>query len=335
MPIRIAINGYGRIGRSVLKAIYEYQRNELFKVVAINDMADLGMMAHLTRHDTTHRSFQGCIKTDDEELMINGDRIRFLHVQDPVKLPWKSMNVDVVLECTGLFRTREMASKHLQAGAQKVLISAPAEGDVDATIVYGVNHHLLKQDDRIVSNASCTTNCLACTLKPLVDQVGVEHGLITSIHAHTNDQVLTDHPHQDWRRARSASFNQVPTTTGAAKAVGLVMPELSGRLDGMAVRVPTINVSLIDLVFKASRTTAVEEVNAIMQTAAKDMIGVLGFCEEPLVSSDFNHCPHSATFDASLTQVIQGEMVKVFSWYDNEWGYANRMLDTAEAMMRG
>ena len=249
-------------------------------------------------------------------------------------MPWRQLNIDVVLECTGLFKSSALAGKHLEAGAKKVLISAPAEGPVDATIVYGVNDYLLKASDVIISNASCTTNCLAPVVKPLNDLIGVKHGLITSIHAYTNDQVLTDTSHSDLRRARSATMNQIPTTTGAAKAVGLVLPELDGRLDGIAMRVPTINVSVIDLVFEASRPTSVTEVNAIMKHAADGMKGVLAYNQQPLVSSDFNHCSKSSTFDGSLTQVMGGTMVKVFAWYDNEWGFSNRMLDMAEALMR-
>lgn len=334
MPIRVAINGYGRIGRNVLKALYESARTTEIEVVAINEVSSLDVAVYLTQYDTAHGRFNADLSKLNDGLLVNGDKILFFQEQEPENLPWHQLDIDVVMECTGLLRSKELAGKHLKAGAKKVLISAPADGPVDATIVYGVNDHLLKASDVIVSNASCTTNCLAPVVKPLNDSIGVEHGLITSIHAYTNDQVLTDAAHSDLRRARSATMNQIPTSTGAAKAVGLVLPELNGRLDGIAMRVPTVNVSVIDLVFEASRSTTVEEVNAIMKEAAKGMKGVLAYNQHPMVSSDFNHCSNSSTFDAGLTQVMGGTMVKVFAWYDNEWGFSNRMLDMAEALMK-
>ena len=334
MPVRVAINGYGRIGRNVLKALYESGRQNDINIVAINDMAGLEISAHLTKYDSAHGRFNAEVQVTDGALVVNGDVIKFYHENNPEQLPWSELQVDVVLECTGVFRSHVLASKHLKAGAKKVLISAPGDGPVDATIVYGVNDHILTADDRVVSNASCTTNCLAPVVKPLHDAIGVVHGLITSIHAYTNDQVLTDTAHRDFQRARSAAMSQIPTSTGAAKAVGLVLPELNGRLDGFAMRVPTINVSVIDLVFQAKRKTTVAEVNSIMKQAANGMKGVLGYNEEPLVSCDFNHCAKSSTFDAGLTQVMGGTLVKVFAWYDNEWGFSNRMLDMAEVLMQ-
>lgn len=334
MPVRVAINGYGRIGRNVLKALYESGRQNDINVVAINDLSGLEISAHLTKYDSTHGRFNAEVRVSDDDLLVNGDVIKFFHEKNPEMLPWGALQVDVVLECTGVFRSHVLASKHLKAGAKKVLISAPGDGPVDATIVYGVNDHVLTASDLIVSNASCTTNCLAPVVKPLHQAIGVVHGLITSIHAYTNDQVLSDTAHRDFQRARSATMSQIPTSTGAAKAVGLVLPELNGRLDGFAMRVPTINVSVIDLVFHAKRATTVTEVNNIMKQAANEMKGVLGYNEEPLVSCDFNHCAKSSTFDAGLTQVMGGTMVKVFAWYDNEWGFSNRMLDMAEVMMK-
>ena len=334
MSVRVAINGYGRIGRNVLKALYESGRQNDINVVAINDLSGLEVSAHLTKYDSTHGRFNAVVQVRDDALIVNGDVIKFFHEKNPEMLPWGELQVDVVLECTGVFRSHVLASKHLKAGAKKVLISAPGDGPVDATIVYGVNDHVLTASDLIVSNASCTTNCLAPVVKPLHQAIGVVHGLITSIHAYTNDQVLSDTAHRDFQRARSATMSQIPTSTGAAKAVGLVLPELNGRLDGFAMRVPTINVSVIDLVFHAKRATTVTEVNNIMKQAANEMKGVLGYNEEPLVSCDFNHCAKSSTFDAGLTQVMGGTMVKVFAWYDNEWGFSNRMLDMAEVMMK-
>ncbi len=334
MTIRVAINGYGRIGRNVMRALYESGRQNDIKIVAINDLGDVQTNAHLTRYDTAHGPFRGEVTVDGNNLVVNGDEIRVLAERNPEQLPWEEMNIDVVMECTGIFRTRELAGKHLAAGAKKVLLSAPASGAVDATIVYGVNHHVLKAEHTVVSNASCTTNCLAPLVKPLHDAIGVEQGLMTTIHAYTNDQVLTDVYHKDLRRARSATMSQIPTKTGAAAAVGLVLPELNGRLDGFAMRVPTINVSVVDLTFIAGRETSEEEVNKIVKSASEGALkGILGYNEEPLVSIDFNHNPASSTLDAGLTKA-SGRLVKVLSWYDNEWGFSNRMLDTAAAMMQ-
>ncbi len=334
MAIRIAINGYGRIGRNTLRAIHEYGRKDDFDVVAINDLGDPATNAHLTQYDTTHGKFDGEVVVDGEDMVVNGDRIRVLAERDPAKLPWKEHEVDVVLECTGLFTSKEKASAHLSAGAKKVIISAPGGKDVDATVVYGVNHDVLKATDTVISNASCTTNCLAPLVKPLHDTIGVVHGLMTTIHAYTNDQVLTDVYHKDLRRARSATQSMIPTKTGAAAAVGLVLPELAGKLDGFAIRVPTINVSMVDLTFQAARETSVDEINDILKAAADGPLkGILAYNDKPLVSVDFNHDPHSSSYEASLTRVIDGTLVKVCSWYDNEWGFSNRMLDTAEALV--
>ena len=333
MTIKIAINGYGRIGRLVLKALYEYKRTDEVKIVAINDMPDLATSMHLTKYDSAHGRFNADVSISGDSLIVNGDSIQYMSIKDPEDLPWKKLDIDVVMDCTGIFKSRELAGKHIKAGAKKVLISAPGKGSVDATIVYGVNDNVLKASDTIVSNASCTTNCLAPLVKPLNDAIGIESGLMTSIHAYTNDQVLSDTAHHDLHRARSATMSQIPTSTGAAKAVGLVLPELNGKLDGFAMRIPTINVSIVDLVFQASRPTSVEEINAIMLQASKGMKGILGYNTEPLVSIDFNHCLDSSTFDATLTKVINGTLVHVFSWYDNEWGFSNRMIDTALAMM--
>ena len=333
MTIRVAINGYGRVGRLVLKAIYEKNRQQEIQIVAINDLSDLATSMHLTKYDTVHGRFNADVSIEGESLQVNGDNIPYMSIRDPEQLPWAKLNVDVAMDCTGIFKSRELAGKHIKAGAKKVLISAPGKGDIDATIVYGVNDHVLKASDTIVSNASCTTNCLAPLVKPLNDTIGIESGLMTSIHAYTNTQVLSDTAHSDLRRARSAVLSQIPTSTGAAKAVGLVLPELNGKLDGFAMRIPTINVSIVDLVFTASRSTSIEEVNDILLKASKGMKGVLGYNTEPLVSIDFNHCSDSSTFDATLTKVMNGNLVQVFSWYDNEWGFSNRMLDTALAMM--
>jgi glyceraldehyde 3-phosphate dehydrogenase len=334
MTIRVAINGYGRIGRNVLRALYEYNRNNEIQIVAINDLGDVNTNVHLTKFDTTHGPFHADVSVEGDYMLVNGDKIRVLSERNPEALPWAEMNIDVVMECTGIFRTQETASMHITAGAKKVLLSAPGNGPVDATIVYGVNDDVLKATDTIVSNASCTTNCLSPLVKPLNDALGIEHGLMTTIHAYTNDQVLTDVYHKDLRRARSATMSQIPTSTGAAKAVGLVLPEMNGKLDGFAMRVPTINVSVVDLVFKAGRETTVEEVNAIMKKASQGMKGVLGYNDLPLVSVDFNHCQKSSSFDAGLTKVMSGNMVKVLSWYDNEWGFSCRMIDTAIALMQ-
>ena len=335
MTIRVGINGYGRIGRNVLRALYEAGRTNEIQIVAINDLGDAKTNAHLTRYDTAHGRFPGKVEVDGDFMIVNGDKIRVFAEKDPAKLPWGELKVDVVMECTGLFTTREKAGLHLKGGAKKVIISAPASDEVDATIVYGVNHKTLKASHQIISNASCTTNCLAPLVKPLQEKIGIESGLMTTIHAYTNDQVLTDVYHEDLRRARSATHSMIPTKTGAAAAVGLVLPELNGKLDGFAIRVPTINVSLVDLTFTAGRATTVEEVNQILKDAAAgELKGILNVNEEPLVSVDFNHNPASSTADLTLTKVIDGTLVKVCSWYDNEWGFSNRMLDTALALMK-
>ena len=331
MAIKIAINGYGRIGRNIMRAIYESGRNNEIQVVAINDLGDANTNAHLTRFDTAHGKFNGTVEVDGDHIVINGDRIRVCAERDPSKLPWAELGVDVVHESTGFFASKEKASAHLTAGAKKVIISAPGGNDVDATVVYGVNDDVLKATDTVISNASCTTNCLAPLVKPLHEKIGVENGVMTTIHAYTNDQVLTDVFHSDLRRARSATMSMIPTKTGAAAAVGLVLPELNGKLDGFSVRVPTINVSIVDLTFLASRDTTVEEVNSVMKAAADGH--VLDYVDAPLVSIDFNHDPHSSNFDASLTKVMGTRTVKVCSWYDNEWGFSNRMLDTTVALM--
>jgi len=333
MTIKVAINGYGRIGRNVLRAHYEGGKKHDLQFVAINDLGDAKTNAHLTRYDTVHGKFPGSVAVQDDALVVNGDRIKVLASRDPAQLPWASLGVDVVLECTGLFTTKEKASAHLRGGARKVIISAPGGKDVDATVVYGVNHGVLKSSDTVISNASCTTNCLAPLVQPLHAKIGLVNGLMTTIHSYTNDQVLTDVYHEDLRRARSATHSMIPTKTGAAAAVGLVLPELNGRLDGFAIRVPTINVSLVDLSFIAARDTTVEEVNSILRAAAEGPLrGILAYNEGPLVSVDFNHDPHSSIFDATLTKV-SGRLVKVSSWYDNEWGFSNRMLDTTVALM--
>ncbi|HEY0846652.1 MAG TPA: type I glyceraldehyde-3-phosphate dehydrogenase [Noviherbaspirillum sp.] len=333
MTIRVAINGYGRIGRNVLRAHYEGGKKHDIQIVAINDLGNAETNAHLTRFDTAHGRFNGTVEVDGNHMVVNGDKIRVTAIRNPAELPWKELGIDVVMECTGLFTSKEKAGMHLAAGAKKVIISAPGGKDVDATVVYGVNHSVLKASDTVISNASCTTNCLAPMVLPLHRSLGVVQGLMTTIHSYTNDQVLTDVYHEDLRRARSATMSQIPTKTGAAAAVGLVLPELNGKLDGFAVRVPTINVSLVDLTFTAARATTVEEVNAIMRDAAAgELKGVLGYNDQPLVSVDFNHNPASSNFDASLTKVI-GNLVKVSSWYDNEWGFSNRMLDTTVALM--
>ena len=334
MPIKVAINGYGRIGRNILRSHYEGGRKHDIQIVAINDLGPPETNAHLTRYDTAHGKFPGEVKVDGDAMVVNGDRIKVFAQRDPAQLPWASLGVDVVHECTGFFTTKEKASAHLKGGAKKVIISAPGGKDVDATVVYGVNHQTLKAAHTVISNASCTTNCLAPMVKPLHERIGVVNGLMTTIHAYTNDQVLTDVFHEDLRRARSATMSMIPTKTGAAAAVGLVLPELNGKLDGFAVRVPTINVSLVDLSFIAARDTTVDEVNAIMKEASESgpLKGILNYNKEPLVSVDFNHDPASSTFDATLTKV-SGRLVKVSSWYDNEWGFSNRMLDTTVALM--
>ncbi len=334
MTVKVAINGYGRIGRNILRSLYESGRNGEISIVAVNDLGDANTNAHLTRYDTAHGKFPGEISVDGDHMVVNGDRIRVCAERDPGKLPWAELGIDVVLESTGFFATKEKAAPHLAAGAKKVIISAPAGTSVDATIVYGVNHDTLKASDQIISNASCTTNCLAPLVKPLLDKIGLEHGLMTTIHAYTNDQVLTDVYHSDLRRARSATMSMIPAKTGAAAAVGLVIPELAGKLDGFAIRVPTINVSLVDLVFTATRDTSVEEINSILKQASEgELKGVLQYSDGPLVSIDFNHDPASSSYDATLTKVMQGRLVKVCAWYDNEWGFSNRMLDTTLALM--
>ncbi len=333
MTVKVAINGYGRIGRNIMRALYESGRTDEISIVAINDLGDANSNAHLTQYDTAHGKFPGTVAVDGGDLIINGDRIKVFAERDPSKLPWAELGVEVVMECTGFFRSRETAGAHIAAGAKKVIISAPGQ-NVDNTVVYGVNHDTLKASDNIISNASCTTNCLAPLAKVLHDDIGIEYGLMTTIHAYTNDQVLTDVLHSDLRRARSATMSQIPTKTGAAAAVGLVLPELNGKLDGFSMRVPTINVSIVDLTFTASRATSVEEVNAVIKAACDgSMKGVMAYNSAPLVSIDFNHNPHSSIFDAGLTKVMQGNLVKVLSWYDNEWGFSNRMLDTTLALV--
>ena len=334
MTIKVAINGYGRIGRNVLRALYEGERRKDIEIIAINDLGDAQINAHLTRYDTTHGPFQGDIAVEGDNMIVNGDKIKIVSERDPNKLPWTELGVDVVYECTGFFANKEKASAHLTSGAKKVIISAPGGSDVDATVVYGVNQGVLKASDAVISNASCTTNCLAPLVKPLHEKLGVEQGLMTTIHAFTNDQKLNDVYHSDVRRARSAVQSMIPTKTGAAAAVGLVLPELNGKLDGFAMRVPTINVSVVDLSFTASRETTTEEVNQILMDASKgELKGILATNELPLVSVDFNHNPHSSIFDVTQTKVI-GKLVKVLSWYDNEWGFSNRMLDTTVAFMQ-
>jgi glyceraldehyde 3-phosphate dehydrogenase len=333
MAIKVGINGYGRIGRNVLRALYEGKRNSQVQIVALNDLGDAKTNAHLTRYDTAHGKFPGEVAVDGDSMVVNGDRIRVLAERDPSKLPWGDLGVEFVLECTGLFTSKAKAGAHIKGGAKKVVISAPGGDDVDATIVYGVNHNVLKKDHTVISNASCTTNCLAPVAKVLNDKVGIVAGIMTTIHSYTNDQVLTDVYHSDLRRARSATMSMIPTKTGAAAAVGLVLPELKGKLDGFAVRVPTINVSLVDLTFTAKRATTVEEVNKVLKEAASTEAwkGILAYNDQPLVSVDFNHDSHSSVFDSTLTKVVDGNVVKVCAWYDNEWGFSNRMIDTTVA----
>ncbi len=333
MTIKAAINGYGRIGRNILRAIYESNRQGQIKIVAINDLGDVNTNAYLTKHDTVHGKFHGSVAVEGDYLVINGDKIKVLAERDPAKLPWGELGVDVVLECTGLFTSKKQGMAHIQAGAKKVVISAPAGNDIDATIVYGVNQQTLKASDTVISNASCTTNCIAPMAKALHESVGIVSGLMNTIHSYTNDQRLIDVYHSDLRRTRAATHSMIPTKTGAAAAVGLVIPELAGKLDGFSIRVPTINVSLIDLTFESKRPTTVEEVNSIMKKASETTLrGIMDYCNEPLVSVDFNHNPASCTFDATLTKVI-GNTVKVLGWYDNEWGFSNRMLDTTLVLM--
>ncbi len=334
MMIKVAINGFGRIGRNVFRALYESGKQDQFEVVAVNDLGDASTNAHLLQYDTAHGRFSQSVTVEEDQFMVGETRVRVLAERDPSQLPWSELGVDVVMECTGLFASKEKASAHLAAGARKVIISAPGGKDVDATVVYGVNHDVLKATDTVISNASCTTNCLAPLVKPLHDHIGVLGGLMTTIHAYTNDQVLTDVYHTDLRRARSATQSMILTKTGAAAAVGLVLPELDGKLDGFAIRVPTINVSLVDLTFEAARETSVDEVHQIIRDAStSSLAGILEYNDKPLVSIDFNHNPASSIYDASMTRVVNGTTVKVCSWYDNEWGFSNRMLDTCIALM--
>src|SRR3989449_1897178 len=334
MSIRVAINGYGRIGRNILRAHYESGKKHGLQFVAINDLGNAQTNAHLTRHDTTHGKFPGTIAVEGESMIVNGDRIQVCAKRNPAELPWKDLKIDVVLECTGLFTSKGKASAHLAAGAKKVVLSAPGEKDVDRTVVIGVNDKTLKASDTVISNASCTTNCLATLVKALDDRIGMVSGLMNTVHSYTNDQVLTDVYHKDLRRARSATHNMIPTKSGAAAAVGLVLPHLNGKLDGFSIRVPTINVSLVDLSFVAKGPTSVDEVNkAVKQASETDLKGLLEYTSEPLVSSDFNHHPASAILDAGLTRVAEGTLVKVCAWYDNEWGFSNRMLDATVALM--
>jgi len=334
MAVKVAINGYGRIGRNILRAVYESGRTDEIQIVAINDLGDANTNAHLTKYDTAHGRFNFDVAVDGDSLVVDGDRIKVLAERNPADLPWAELGVDVVMESTGFFASKEKSQAHIDAGAKKVVISAPAGTSVDATIVYGVNDDILTASDTIISNASCTTNCLAPLVKPLHEAIGVEKGIMTTIHAYTNDQVLTDVYHSDLRRARSATMSMIPTKTGAAAAVGLVLPELNGKLDGFSMRVPTINVSVVDLTFTSSRDTTVEEINDVLKAASEGPLkGVLGYTDEPLVSVDFNHNPASSTYDASQTKVMEGNLVKVCSWYDNEWGFSNRMLDTTLALI--
>ena len=332
MAIKVAINGYGRIGRNILRALYEGKHGSEIKVVAINDLGDANTNVHLTRFDTVHGRFHGDVHVDGDSMVVNGDRIRVVAQRDPTKLPWGELGADFVLECTGLFTSKAKASAHIAAGAKKVVISAPGGDDVDATIVYGVNHGVLKASHTVISNASCTTNCLVPLVTVLHEKMGIVAGVMTTIHSYTNDQVLTDVYHTDLRRARSATMSMIPTKTGAAAAVGLVLPELKGKVDGFSIRVPTINVSLVDFTFTAARKTTVEEIHGAIKAAAGDALkGILAYSDAPLVSVDFNHDPASSTYDATMTKVIEGTLVKVCAWYDNEWGFSNRMLDTTLA----
>ena len=335
MAIKVGINGYGRIGRNIMRALYESKRTKEIQIVAINDLGDTNTNAHLTRYDTAHGKFPGSITIKNDSMIVNGDKVRVLSERDPSKLPWGELGVDVVLESTGFFTSKEKAQAHINAGAKKVIISAPGGSDVDATVVYGVNDDVLRSTHTVISNASCTTNCLAPIVKVLHENIGVLAGVMTTVHAYTNDQVLTDVYHTDLRRARSATMSMIPTKTGAAAAVGLVLPELNGLLDGYAVRVPTINVSMVDLSFAAARETTVQEINSLMKQASETSLsGVLEYNDAPLVSVDFNHNPASSIYDAELSKVINGNLIKVVAWYDNEWGFSNRMLDTTIALMK-
>jgi len=334
MAIKVGINGYGRIGRNILRALYESKRTNEIQIVAINDLGDTSTNAHLTQYDTAHGKFPGTITIEDDSMIINGDKVRVLSERDPSKLPWGELGVDVVIESTGFFTSKAKAQAHIDGGAKKVIISAPGGSDVDATVVYGVNDEVLRSTHTVISNASCTTNCLAPVVKVLHENIGILSGVMTTIHAYTNDQVLTDVCHTDLRRARSATMSMIPTKTGAAAAVGLVLPELNGLLDGYAVRVPTINVSMVDLSFSSARETTVKEINSLMQKASAGKLkGVLEYNDAPLVSVDFNHNPASSIYDAELSKVINGNLIKVVAWYDNEWGFSNRMLDTTIALM--
>ena len=334
MAVKVAINGYGRIGRNVLRALYEHKRNSEIQIVAVNDLGDAETNAHLTQYDTAHGRFPGDVGVDGGDLVVNGDKVKVFAERDPSKLPWGSLGVDVVLECTGLFTSKAKAGAHIAGGAKKVIISAPGEKDVDGTFVIGVNEDKLTSKHEVISNASCTTNCLAPLAKVLHEKIGIVHGLMTTIHAYTNDQVLTDVFHKDLRRARSATHSQIPTKTGAAAAVGLVLPELNGKLDGFAMRIPTINVSVVDLSFVAKRATSKEEIDAAVKEASEGKLkGILGMNKKPLVSVDFNHNPLSSIYDSTQTRVMEGTLVKVLSWYDNEWGFSNRMLDMTLAMI--
>ncbi len=331
MAVRIAISGFGRIGRNILRAMVEAGRKDL-QVVAINDLLPAKDHAHLLRYDSVHGRFPGEVKLDGETIDVGMGPIKVLSERDPRKLPWKQLDIDIVMECTGIFTDKEKAAVHLEAGAKRVLVSAPSKG-ADLTVVYGVNHDKLAPEHKVVSNASCTTNCLAPVAKVLNDLVGIKSGYMTTIHAYTNDQNLLDVAHKDIRRARGAAVNIIPTSTGAAAAVGLVLPELKGKLDGTAIRVPVPNVSVVDLKFIPGRETSVEEINKAMEHAARQQLkGILGVTKEPLVSIDFNHNPNSSTFDLTQTQIVDGRLVRVMSWYDNEWGFSNRMADTAAAM---
>lgn len=334
MTIRVAITGFGRIGRNVLRAHYEYGKKHDIEIVAVNAPGDLAIHAHLLKHDTVHGLFGADVSTEGTDtLIVNGDRIHVFGSYDPSKLPWGDLGVDVVMECTGAFNSTEKSMVHINQGAKKVLLSAPGK-PADATIVYGVNQDTLRPEHLVVSNASCTTNCLAPLAKALHGAIGIERGLMTTVHSYTNDQVLTDVYHKDIRRARAAGRSMIPTKTGAAKAVGLVLPELNGRLDGFSLRVPTINVSFVDLTFIAKRDTSVEEINEAVKAASEGSLkGILAYSDLPLVSSDYNHDPHSSIYDATLTKVSGGRLCKVTAWYDNEWGFSNRMLDVATAMM--
>ena len=334
MGIKVAINGYGRIGRQVLRAIYDYNLQDRLEIVAVNASGGIETNAHLTKFDTVHGRFAADVSHDENHLIINGRKIPYFSTRNPAELPWKELGVDLVMECTGAFTSKAKAQVHLESGAKKVLISAPGGDDVDATVVYGVNDDVITDDMTVISNASCTTNCLAPVAKVLSESVGIVKGAMTTIHALTNDQTVTDVRHKDLRRARSGVENMIPTKTGAAKAVGLVLPELKGKLDGLAIRVPTVNVSLVDLSFQAGRNTSVEEINALMKAAAEEgrLKGVLAYNTLPLVSTDFNHTTVASSFDATITKVVDGNMVKVFAWYDNEWGFSCQMLRTALRM---